>query len=151
PRHRADRRKLSDRRRPGTVVLFGERAGTGLGRLQQCAALRRLRQTLRRLVAARRRRPEPAATRSGNAVRGALLGLSLLLGGAVLAEVQVFPLRGPNPEQVQETLRSVLGDRAQVDIIQQKLVVVGDPATLREAADVLRKVDKLPASLRLTL
>jgi hypothetical protein len=79
-----------------------------------------------------------------------LMSLSLACG-SVLAEVEVFPLRGSNPQQTLETVRAALGDRAQVDMVQQRLVVVGDQKALSDAASLLRKIDRLPANLRLTI
>jgi hypothetical protein len=70
---------------------------------------------------------------------------------SAFAEVEVFPLRGPDPQQTLETVRAALGDRAQVDMVQQRLVVVGDQKALADAASLLRKIDRLPANLRLTI
>lgn len=82
--------------------------------------------------------------------RWLLLGLVLCIGFA-RADVEVFTLRAANPDEAVAALRAALGDRAQIEVVQQKVVVVGEPKTLQEAASVLRKVDKLPANLRLTL
>lgn len=83
--------------------------------------------------------------------RSLLLCLCLGLSLAAEADTQVFTLRGPNPEDVLETMRTALGDRAQVNMVQQKLVVVGDAKSIEEAAKLLRQIDRLPANLRLTL
>src|SRR5690606_21516114 len=53
--------------------------------------------------------------------------------------------------QVLEIMRSALGDRAQVEIVQQKLVIIGDEKTLAEAKKLLPQIDRLPTNLRLTL
>lgn len=84
-------------------------------------------------------------------LRRLLLSVSLIFCAVAYAEVKVFPLHSTNTQEVLETLRAALGNRAQVDIIQQQLVVVGDAKTLSEAGSLLRKIDRLPANLRLTL
>ena len=71
--------------------------------------------------------------------------------GVARADVEVFPIRSINPQQVLETVRTELGNRAQVDLVQQKLVVVGDAKALSDTTMLLRKIDRLPANLRLTL
>ena len=82
-----------------------------------------------------------------------LLLFTLTLGAipSTRADAQVFALQSANPEQVLETLRTALGNRARVDLVQQKLVVVGDSETLAEAKSLLAQIDRLPANLRLTL
>src|SRR5690606_19123925 len=81
--------------------------------------------------------------------------LLLCIGLATLqtawAGAEVFALRSSNPEQVLEIMRSALGDRAQVEIVQQKLVIIGDEKTLAEAKKLLPQIDRLPTNLRLTL
>lgn len=84
-------------------------------------------------------------------LRRLLLCFSLIFCAIASAEVKVFPLHSTDTQEVLDTLRAALGDRAQVDIIQQQLVVVGDAKTLSEAGNLLRKIDRLPANLRLTL
>lgn len=91
------------------------------------------------------------ATATTALLRLLLLCFALVVSAAVRAEVKVFPLHNTNTQEILETMRAALGERAQVDIIQQQLVVVADPKTLGEAAALLRKIDRLPANLRLTL
>jgi len=79
------------------------------------------------------------------------LCFATLFAGTASADVEVFPIRSINPQQVLETVRTELGDRAQVDLVQQKLVVVGDAKALSDTTMLLRKIDRLPANLRLTL
>lgn len=79
------------------------------------------------------------------------LAFAGLLAGTASADVEIFPVRSINPQQVLETVRTELGDRAQVDLVQQKLVVVGDAKALSDTTMLLRKIDRLPANLRLTL
>lgn len=81
----------------------------------------------------------------------ALLVVLCLCSSVTVADVEVFPLRAITPDEAVESLRAVLGDRATVDVVQQKLVVVGDARALQDAATLLRKIDRLPANLRLTL
>lgn len=78
------------------------------------------------------------------------VGLVFCIGFA-RADVEVFTLRAANPDEAVATLRAALGNRAQINVVQQKLVVVGEAKALQEAASILRKVDRLPANLRLTL
>ncbi|MET0379545.1 MAG: hypothetical protein ABW049_11195 [Spongiibacteraceae bacterium] len=84
-------------------------------------------------------------------LRPLLLCFALIFCTVAVGEVKVFPLHSTNTQEIVETLRAALGNRAQVDIIQQQLVVVADPKTLSEATNLLRKIDRLPANLRLTL
>jgi len=79
------------------------------------------------------------------------LCFAILFAGTASADVEVFPVRSINPQQILETVRAELGDRAQVDLVQQKLVVVGDAKALSDTTMLLRKIDRLPANLRLTL
>ena len=86
-----------------------------------------------------------------NFIRTLLLCVSLATLQTAWAGAEVFPLRSSNPEQVLEIMRTALGDRAQVEIVQQKLVIIGDEKTLAEAKKLLPQIDRLPTNLRLTL
>jgi len=67
------------------------------------------------------------------------------------ADSKVFPVNNARPEEVLQTLRSLYGDKARVDIIQQRLVVVGSSATIAEISQLLAQLDRPPQALRLTL
>ncbi len=84
-------------------------------------------------------------------IRALLLCIGLATLQTAWAGAEVFALRSSNPEQVLEIMRSALGDRAQVEIVQQKLVIIGDEKTLAEAKKLLPQIDRLPTNLRLTL
>jgi hypothetical protein len=70
---------------------------------------------------------------------------------AALAEARVFNLSNPNPEAVLQVLQTTYGDKVRVDLIQQRLVVVGSSKQLDEITALLAKIDRPPTALRLTL
>jgi len=63
----------------------------------------------------------------------------------------VFELTTPNPQEVVDTLQRTYGDKIRVDLVQQRLVVVGSKQQLDEIGAVLVKLDPTPAALRLTI
>ncbi len=71
--------------------------------------------------------------------------------GTALADARVFELTTPNPQEVVDTLRQTYGDKIRVDLVQQRLVVVGSKQQLDEIGAVLVKLDPTPAALRLTI
>jgi hypothetical protein len=71
--------------------------------------------------------------------------------GTALADARVFELTTPNPQEVVDTLRQTYGDNLRVDLVQQRLVVVGSKQQLDEIGAVLVKLDPTPAALRLTI
>ena len=80
--------------------------------------------------------------------------LALLLAfssGPALAEAQVFDLTTPNPDEIVRVLQTTYGDKVRIDVIQQRLVVVGSRKQLDEIATLLAKLDRPPTALRLTL
>src|SRR5690606_2503485 len=81
----------------------------------------------------------------------ALCGLLLVSSAAVLADARVFNLNTPNTQTVIDALQSKYGDAIQVELVQQKLVVVGDSRTLAEVGGTLARIDPAPAPLRLQL
>jgi hypothetical protein len=83
--------------------------------------------------------------------RAVLLCLCFAIASPAWAGAEVFPVQSSYPEEVAEALHAALGERAQVSVVQQKLVVVGDDKTIAEARALLRQIDRLPANLRLTL
>lgn len=79
---------------------------------------------------------------------------SLLLMASInsaLADARVFELTTPNPQEVVNTLQRTYGDKIRVDLVQQRLVVVGSKQQLDEIGGVLLKLDPAPAALRLTI
>jgi hypothetical protein len=81
-----------------------------------------------------------------------LIALLLLLStGQALAEARVFDLTTPRPDEIVRMLQTTYGDKVRVDVIQQRLVVVGSRKQLDEIATLLEKLDRPPAALRLTL
>jgi hypothetical protein len=84
-------------------------------------------------------------------LRAVLFFLCLAIASPAWPGAEVFQIQSSYPEEVAETLRAALGERAQVSVVQQKLVVVGDDKTVAEARALLRQIDRLPANLRLTL
>lgn len=68
-----------------------------------------------------------------------------------LADARVFELTTPNPQEVVDTLQRTYGDKIRVDLVQQRLVVVGSKQQLDEIGAVLVKLDPTPAALRLTI
>jgi hypothetical protein len=81
-----------------------------------------------------------------------LLALLLSLSpGQAFAEAQVFDLTNPNPDEIVRVLQTTYGDKVRIDVIQQRLVVVGSRKQLDEIAALLAKLDRPPAPLRLTL
>ncbi|HSB97426.1 MAG TPA: hypothetical protein VLC91_13300 [Spongiibacteraceae bacterium] len=72
-------------------------------------------------------------------------------GSAAHAEARVFNLSNPNPETVLQVLQTTYGDKVRVDLIQQRLVVVGTAKQLDEIAALLAKIDRPPMPLRFTL
>jgi hypothetical protein len=81
-----------------------------------------------------------------------LLALLLTLAtGQAHAEAQVFDLTTPNPDEIVRVLQTTYGDKVRIDVIQQRLVVVGSKKQLEEVAALLAKLDRPPAPLRLTL
>src|SRR5262249_5938262 len=67
------------------------------------------------------------------------------------ADSRVFTLVSPRPEEIVQTLRDKYGDKIQADIVQGRLLVVGDKQQLDEIATLLVKLDPAPRSLHLTL
>lgn len=67
------------------------------------------------------------------------------------AETRVFSLSHPHPEEVLQRVRSLYGDKIRADLVQQRLVVIGNGAQLREIGDLLEQLDRAPQALRLTL
>jgi hypothetical protein len=84
-------------------------------------------------------------------LRIALIGLLCLIGVTASAEARIFDLSNPNPEAVLQVLQTTYGDKVRVDLIQQRLVVVGTGKQLDEIAALLAKIDRPPAALRLTV
>lgn len=80
-----------------------------------------------------------------------LLALALLLPPQAQAEARVFDLTTPQPEQIVDMLRNTYGDKVRVDLVQQRLVVVGSKKQLDEIDALLAKLDRAPSALRLTL
>jgi hypothetical protein len=81
-----------------------------------------------------------------------LLALLLALAaGQTLAEARVFDLTTPNPDEIVRMLQTTYGDKVRIDVVQQRLVVVGSAKQLDEIAGLLAKLDRPPAALRLTL
>jgi hypothetical protein len=83
-----------------------------------------------------------------------LLRVALLLWFALavptaLAEARVFNLVTPNPDKVVEGVRALYGDKLQVDLVQQRLVVIGTPQQLNEVGTLLAQLDRAPVPLRL--
>lgn len=65
---------------------------------------------------------------------------SLLLMASInsaLADARVFELTTPNPQEVVNTLQRTYGDKIRVDLVQQRLVVVGSKQQLDEIGGVL--------------
>jgi antitoxin component of MazEF toxin-antitoxin module len=77
--------------------------------------------------------------------------LLALSAGQAHAEARVFDLVTPNPDEIVRMLQTTYGDKVRVDIVQQRLVVVGSTRQLDEIATLLAKIDRPPAALRLTL
>lgn len=81
-----------------------------------------------------------------------LLAFLLALASPHLhAEARVFELTTAQPERIVEMLRNTYGDKVRVDLVQQRLVVVGSARQLDEIGALLAKLDRAPAALRLTL
>jgi hypothetical protein len=81
-----------------------------------------------------------------------LIALLLALpAGQANAEARVFDLVTPNPDEIVRMLQTTYGDKVRIDIVQQRLVVVGSTRQLDEIATLLAKIDRPPAALRLTL
>lgn len=81
-----------------------------------------------------------------------LLALLLALGaGQLQADVRIFDLTTPNPGDIERVVQSTYGDKVRVNLIQQRLVVVGSKKQIEEIAELLDKLDRPPAALRLTL
>ncbi len=91
--------------------------------------------------------------RHGRAALWLVLGLVWLIlpAPAVHADVRVFQLTDPHPEAIVKTLRNLYGDKIGVDLIQQRLVVVGSGAQLQEIGSLLAQLDRTTQALRLTL
>lgn len=86
-----------------------------------------------------------------NIIRSVSMCLILVFSPWLQADVEVFKLRGGNPQHVLETVRSSMGDRVNADIVQSQLVVVGDAKAISDVTMLLSKIDRLPLNLRLTL
>lgn len=84
-------------------------------------------------------------------IRSLWIYLALAYSPWLWADAQVFELRGGNPQQVLETVRNVMGGRVNADVMQSKLVVVGDAKAISDVTMLLQKIDRLPMNLRLTL
>jgi hypothetical protein len=82
-------------------------------------------------------------------LRRVLLVWLCLYGVTAAAEVRVFTLVTPHPEQLVDGLRSLYGDKIQVDLVQQRLVVIGTSKQLDEIDSMLAQLDRAPAPLRL--
>jgi len=67
------------------------------------------------------------------------------------AEARVFNLSNPDPESILHVLQTTYGDKVRIDLIQQRLVVVGSAKQLDEVGALLAKIDRPPTPLHLTL
>lgn len=80
-----------------------------------------------------------------------LLVFLLLAAGHARAEARVFDLNTPRPEEIVQMLQTTYGDKVRADLVQQRLVVVGSKKQLDEIGELLARLDRAPAALRLTL
>ena len=84
-------------------------------------------------------------------LRAALTLWLCVLSIVAAAEVRVFNLSNPDTEGVLHVLQTTYGDKVRVDLIQQRLVVVGSAKQLDEIGALLAKIDRPPSPLHLTL
>lgn len=83
--------------------------------------------------------------------RFALCLLLLLAGQLAQAESRVFSLVTAQPQEVAETVRALYGDQVTVQVINQRLAVVGSAGQVAQIAELVAQLDRVPATLRLTL
>lgn len=67
------------------------------------------------------------------------------------ADARVFDLNTPNPQTVVDALQARYGDSIQAELVQQRLVVIGERRKLEEVGALLAQLDPAPARLRLQL
>jgi hypothetical protein len=84
-------------------------------------------------------------------LRIVLTGWLCIISALAAAEARIFNLTNPNPDAVLQVLQTTYGDKVRVDLIQQRLVVVGTAKQLDEIAALLAKIDRPPAPLHLTV
>lgn len=77
--------------------------------------------------------------------------ISIAFASTTFAEVRVFELTTPHPEEIIEELHQAYGDKIRADWVQQRLVVVGSKQQLDEVSTLLLKLDPKPSALRLTI
>lgn len=76
---------------------------------------------------------------------------SLVLSGAVAAEMQIFELQHRSARELAEIVRSIVSENARVAVHQNTLVVRTDPAELAEVARLVADYDRAQSMLRITI
>lgn len=77
--------------------------------------------------------------------------LLFLFAAAAVAESQVFSPIGTPPEEVAATVRALYGEQVRVEVVNQRLVVIGSAKQLAEIGELVTELERVPAPLRLSL
>lgn len=86
-----------------------------------------------------------------SALRSALLALLCLVALSAAADVRVFEVNTPEPQQLLSHLQALYGDRIHAELVRERLVVSANKQELDEIERLLQRVDRAPSPLRLTL